>query len=38
VLTLIDDDGVGPVEFEPRSGGWAQHGYDDSADMSEREA
>ena len=34
---VLTEDGVGTVDMTPRSGGWAEHGYDDSADRVEKE-
>jgi hypothetical protein len=34
---LITDDGVGPVQPRPHPGGWAEYGYDESADGQERQ-
>lgn len=33
---LVTEDGVGPVQHRPHPGGWAEFGYDDSADVAER--
>lgn len=35
--TILTEHGATKVDLTPRSGGWAQYGYDDSADRRERE-
>lgn len=37
-LVFVSDDGVTPIQMRSHPGGWLEHGYDDSADIQEREA
>ena len=33
---LVTEDGAGPIAGRPRPGGWAEFGFDDTADVAER--